>query len=63
MEEREEDKLRSQFMETANLMTKMFKEAPTNNQTIYKQGQQDAYNELFQFMLKKSQGDLRNIDT
>jgi len=38
MEQTEEDKLKTQFIETANLMTKMFKQAPSNNQTTYKQG-------------------------
>jgi hypothetical protein len=59
----EKDKLKESFKEAANSLAFFHKESIQRINNAYYLGQKDALNEIVQFALKESKGDLRNLST
>eukprot|EP01017_Pseudomicrothorax_dubius_P046651 TRINITY_DN8251_c0_g1_i4.p1 TRINITY_DN8251_c0_g1~~TRINITY_DN8251_c0_g1_i4.p1 ORF type:complete len:160 (-),score=44.22 TRINITY_DN8251_c0_g1_i4:22-501(-) len=57
----ESTKLKAKFAEAANSLTAFFKSSTALQQSAYKQGQKDALNEILNYALKISGGDLRKV--
>ena len=53
--------MKESFKNAANSITQFFRQHQLYEQAAYQQGQEEAYNELFQFALKKTNGDLKAL--
>eukprot|EP01016_Furgasonia_blochmanni_P025712 TRINITY_DN27536_c0_g1_i1.p2 TRINITY_DN27536_c0_g1~~TRINITY_DN27536_c0_g1_i1.p2 ORF type:complete len:291 (-),score=69.09 TRINITY_DN27536_c0_g1_i1:370-1242(-) len=59
----EKQKLKNQFTNAANSLTALFRSTIAIQDEAYRKGQKDAVNEIMEFIIKKSGGDIRNLSS